>query len=427
MSELLLTYYGDDFTGSTDALEALAANGVSAVLFLRLPGQEDLARFPGCRAVGLAGVSRSKSPAWMSENLPSAFRRLKELGAPLCQYKVCSTFDSSPEIGSIGRALEIGRQVFGNPCAPVVVGCPALGRYVLFGHLFARDGAEVYRIDRHPTMSRHPVTPMLESDLGLHLSRQTELRIGLVDILALRAGKGESKWEALLREGFQVAVFDGLDEDLLVETGRILWTRPVGAQMFVVGSSGLDYALMAYWRAAGLIPEPPEFPDPGPVDRLVVISGSCSPVTEKQLRWAIANGFVGVPLEPQASFEGPRSRALESLSAGRSVALYTALGPGDRRDGVSAERLGERLGVLLREIVERCGLRRAVLAGGDTAGYAARQLGVYALTLLRPLDPGAPLCRAHADEARWDGLELVLKGGQIGKEDFFSAVCRGKR
>lgn len=427
MRQLLLTYYGDDFTGSTDALEALAANNVPTVLFLRPPEERHLALFRHCQAVGLAGVSRSKSPAWMSEHLPPIFRRLKELGAPLCQYKVCSTFDSSPQIGSIGCALEIGREVFGTPCVPVVVGCPALGRYVLFGHLFARAGGEVYRIDRHPTMKCHPVTPMRESDLRVHLAEQTQARIGLVDILALRQGKAESDWEALLRQGCQAVLFDGLDERLLAEIGRILWTRRPSAQTFAVGSSGLNYALMAYWRAAGLIQGEPHFADAGPVDRLLVISGSCSPVTEKQLRWAMANGFFSVRVNPDGDMEAVRGQALEALAAGRSVVLYTALGPGDRRDGVSAEQLGERLGALLRELVERCRLRRAVVAGGDTAGYAARQLGVYALTLLRPLDPGAPLCRAHAEDARWDGLELVLKGGQLGKEDFFGAAARGGR
>ena len=102
----LLSYYGDDFAGSTDALEALAIQGVSTVLFLGIPDERVFARFSGYRAIGLAGSSRSRSPEWMSDHLPAAFRWLQAQAAPLCQYKICSTFDSSPEIGSIGRALE---------------------------------------------------------------------------------------------------------------------------------------------------------------------------------------------------------------------------------------------------------------------------------------------------------------------------------
>jgi len=109
MNRLLLAYYGDDFTGSTDVLEALSLSGVRTVLFLRAPDPEDLKRFPGCRAAGLAGVSRSQSPAWMRVHLPGIFSRLAQLGAPLLQYKVCSTFDSSPEVGNIGCAIEIGQ------------------------------------------------------------------------------------------------------------------------------------------------------------------------------------------------------------------------------------------------------------------------------------------------------------------------------
>src|SRR5215471_3573060 len=107
----LFSYYGDDFTGSTDALEALAMQGIPTVLFLGIPPDEVRRQFQNYRAIGLAGPSRSRSPQWMSEHLPVAFRWLQSQGAPICQYKVCSTFDSGPEVGSIGRALEIGQDV----------------------------------------------------------------------------------------------------------------------------------------------------------------------------------------------------------------------------------------------------------------------------------------------------------------------------
>ena len=115
MTGPLYCYYGDDFTGSTDVLESLAANAVSSVLFVDPPDPPLRERFRECRAVGVAGESRSRSPEWMSEHLPGIFRALKPLGAPFYHYKVCSTFDSSPRHGSIGRALELGQQAFNNP------------------------------------------------------------------------------------------------------------------------------------------------------------------------------------------------------------------------------------------------------------------------------------------------------------------------
>ena len=185
MSDRLLSYYGDDFTGSTDVLEALASNGVATVLFLDTPDARQLRDFSGCRAIGVAGESRSRDPEWMSAHLPSIFRGLKVYGAPLCQYKVCSTFDSSPQHGNIGRALEIGQEVFGGSYVPIVVGAPHLKRFVLFGNLFAAGpGGGIYRIDRHPSMRYHPVTPMREGDLRSHLKLQTDREIGLFDILS---------------------------------------------------------------------------------------------------------------------------------------------------------------------------------------------------------------------------------------------------
>ncbi|HRX36408.1 MAG TPA: four-carbon acid sugar kinase family protein, partial [Aestuariivirga sp.] len=160
----LLSFYGDDFTGSTDVMEALATHGVKTVLFTRRPSADEMSAFNDCAAIGLAGTSRSETPAWMDEHLPGIFSWLKSLEARFSHYKVCSTFDSSPAIGNIGRAVEIGRDVFGQDLVPLVVGAPQLKRYTAFGNLFAGYQGETYRIDRHPVMSRHPVTPMKESD-----------------------------------------------------------------------------------------------------------------------------------------------------------------------------------------------------------------------------------------------------------------------
>src|SRR5688572_14803566 len=107
-------------------MEACARNGIPTVLFLEKPSADQIGRFPDARVIGIAGISRSQSPEWMSANLPSIFALLRQLGAPICQYKICSTFDSSPETGSIGRALDLGQEIFGNPWVPLIVGAPVL-------------------------------------------------------------------------------------------------------------------------------------------------------------------------------------------------------------------------------------------------------------------------------------------------------------
>lgn len=118
MSKLLLSYYGDDFTGSTDVMEALASNGVKTALFLGIPSTETLAKFSDCQAIGIAGTSRSQTPEWMADNLTPAFAWLKRLDAAICHYKICSTFDSSPAIGNIGKAIEIGREILRRIACP---------------------------------------------------------------------------------------------------------------------------------------------------------------------------------------------------------------------------------------------------------------------------------------------------------------------
>jgi uncharacterized protein YgbK (DUF1537 family) len=422
---LLFSYYGDDFTGSTDVLEALASNGVPTVLFPGIPEEDCMKEFTGYRAVGIAGASRSQSPEWMDRHLPQVFQSLHSLDAPIFQYKVCSTFDSSPRIGNIGVAMRIGREVFGTRCVPVVVAAHRLRRYVLFGNLFAAGGAGVFRIDRHPTMRQHPVTPMLEADLRLHLKEQSPDSVELLDILALNGKKPDEAFAHVVSSDPSAIVFDGLDERSEVATGRLLWARRT-EYPFAVGSSGLTYALTSHWREAGLISGQTSHAGPSPVDRLIVISGSCSPVTEMQIQNAQRSGFEALHA---ADFESGEllSRGLEILSRGRSLIVYSALGPHDLRGSLTGECLGRFLGTLLRDLVVRSGVRRVIIAGGDTASHAVSRLDIHALTFAAAITPGAPLCRAYSRNPLMEGLELVLKGGQVGGEDLFETVMKGRK
>jgi uncharacterized protein YgbK (DUF1537 family) len=423
-SRLLYTYYGDDFTGSTDVLEALALHGVPAVLFTSVPTAADLAAFPHCRAVGIAGESRSRSPRWMDAHLPPIFARMRALGAAVNQYKVCSTFDSSPHTGSIGHAMELGRKAFRTHFVPIVVGAPHLCRAVVYGNLFAVAKGAMVRIDRHPTMQRHPVTPMHEADLRLHLARQTRLNIGLVDLRAFERGGAAEQLQTELAAGAQAVLFDGINDSMLDQTADLVSNLAARKPIFAVGSSGLTYGLLRQWRRAGLVPRYTRLAAAQPTDRVLVLSGSCSPVTAAQIRHARQHGFAAWRLGKPDIWPLRRKQALKVLAEGRSVVLYTSLGPLPAKTQ-TIDALPVALGHLLREIVTRSDVRRVILAGGDTSTHAVQQLGLRALTFAAPLTPGAPLCRGHASDSPLDGLELVLKGGQIGPENFFSAVRNG--
>ncbi|ANT50149.1 four-carbon acid sugar kinase family protein [Mesorhizobium amorphae] len=443
MQDLLLSYYGDDLTGSTDVMEALELGGIPTVLFMRQPDEAQLAQFAHCRAVGLAGSSRSESPQWMDTHLKDAFAWLKTLGAEICHYKVCSTFDSSPTIGSIGRAIEIGRSVFAQESVPLVVGAPQLKRYTAFGHLFAAYRDKYYRIDRHPVMRRHPATPMDEADLLIHLSRQTRLASGLLDLATLQSASRSQAFDRLVENGAAIVLVDVDSRETQTLAGKELWRtrRPGGT--FVVGSSGIEYALLAAWAETATVHAEPRFLPPGVADRIAVVSGSCSPTTERQIRHALTDGFDGIEVDPveliSESSENAIARAAAagcgSLQAGRSVILYTALGPKadrgaeiDRQEG-ARHKLSRGLGALLRELTIEQKLKRVVIAGGDTSSHALGQMGVDALTVRMPLpvSPGSPLCVAHSSIEAIDGLEVALKGGQVGTDRYFSSIRDGLR
>ncbi|KRB60057.1 Hrp-dependent type III effector protein [Rhizobium sp. Root708] len=442
MGNPLLSYYGDDFTGSTDVMEALASNGIPTVLFLDIPTPEMLGRFEDCRAIGIAGTSRSETPEWMQAHLTPAFEWLKSLEASICHYKVCSTFDSSPKVGNIGKAIEIGRKTFGQTTVPVIVGAPQLKRYTAFGNLFAAYQGQIFRIDRHPVMSRHPVTPMHEADLALHLGAQTNIPVAVADLVATTAPNADDRIDQLAaKQGILLIDVSSLENQEAAGRQMLRVTQQAGA--FVAGSSGVEYALLAAWRRQGLANESTAFAEVGAVDRLAVVSGSVSPTTERQIRTALDNGFAGIALDPVALVSENGERATRAaiaagasaLTDGRSVILHTALGPSADR-GVDIDkipgarhRLGQSLGRILRSLIEREGLKRAVIAGGDTSSHALQELRVDALTTLLPLPqtPGSPLCLAHSSHEPTNGLQIALKGGQVGTDGYFSQIRDGAR
>ncbi|HEX2861434.1 MAG TPA: four-carbon acid sugar kinase family protein [Lacunisphaera sp.] len=426
---LQLAFYADDFTGATDALESLATAGLETALFLEPPSAAQLARHPGLQAVGVAGFTRALAPDGMERILRPAFTALRALNPRHFHYKVCSTFDSSPAIGSIGRAIELGREVFGEGVVPLLVAAPALGRYCVFGQLHARYGigsaGAIHRLDRHPAISRHPVTPMIEADLRVHLGRQTGLRIGLVDILTVKRGPDAIRQSLLAQstEGAAIVLFDALTETQLDEIGDVIdgLAQETGP-LFSVGSSGIGSALAPHLldrvpRPATRPPSP--LPDPAPV---LVISGSCSPVTAGQIEWALAHGFTGVALDAAAPGSPATTAAIvAALRAGCPVVAYSARGTADPAP-VAASELGTALGQLARSVLTQARVSRLAFAGGDTSSYAARALGLESVSLVASLIPGAPLCRAHAPGSPADGLLVTFKGGQVGSPDFFERL-----
>jgi uncharacterized protein YgbK (DUF1537 family) len=425
----LVAWLGDDFTGGAAVAETLAFAGLPAAMFLEEPSPEMLARFPDLRGIGIATTARAESPDWMDANLPALYAALVATGAPLIQYKACSTMDSAPHVGSLGRALELGLAATGEDCAPILFASPEMRRWQAFGTLFAAGPGGIHRIDRHPVMARHPVTPMDEADIVRHLARQTDLPFAAL----MRPDLGQAGFDRLAAQGARGVAVDCAGEDDLAEVGRIMWSR-----RFALGSQGIESALIAHFRAAGWLAEAPPRPAPSRLEQVVVVAGSASIVTARQIAWAEAQGWPVIRLDTAALF-GPipslattkaLDAAMEAVLAGRSVVIAALRGPDDpalpatrvaiaEAGLTSAEgeaRIGEALGGLLGALLQ-VAPRRALVCGGDTSGRVTRALGIVALEPLAWIAHGASLMRGH--RADGSSIEIILKGGQMGPEDLF--------
>ena len=473
-SELRLAFYGDDFTGSTDALEVLAFAGLRCALFLKVPDAQTLRELGPFDAIGIAGDSRGMSPAEMEQALPPVLAAMARLPTPLLHYKVCSTFDSSPAIGSIGRVMDLARAAFGDGAIPIVAGTPALGRYCLFGNLFARSGTDgqVHRLDRHPIMSTHPLTPMHEADLSRHLAAQTMQTIAKFTLPNFAADRQamDAELARLTSEVRGAVLFDTATPAHLTEVGRLLEglanprTGPEernerNRPLFCVGSSGLQYALTQWWRESGATTAAAAANRCVNVDsfeavpQLLAVSGSASPLSALQIDAALAAGFADVPVDAAALVAESRwqhshaaltERAIAALREGRSVMLHTARGPQDPRiaamldtlvsHGASRDEarhqggrlLGQRLGDLVESVLRAVSLRRLVLSGGDTSSQITQRLAPDALRIAARLAPGAPLCNVSSRQPHLRSLQIALKGGQMGEADYFVAALRGR-
>lgn len=443
---LLLAWYGDDFTGAAAVMEVLAFAGLPTMLFLDVPTSEHLTRYPDLKAIGVASTARAQSPEWMDTQLTAAFHALHELSPQLCHYKVCSTLDSSPTSGSIGRAIEIAADVMAPAAVPILVAAPQMRRYQMFGHFFAGHGDDVYRLDRHPVMARHPVTPMGESDVARHIAAQSDrLDFSLwsyEDILAHKAPVTDST-----SANIQAFTMDCIDAQTETLAGQQIWDNRA-QNPFVVGSQGVEFALVRHWNATGELPEQSPPASAGRAKGMVTVSGSVSPTTADQIAWSCENGFEAIRFDAtqackdtsdlNAEIERVVASSLAALANRQDPLIFTASGPDDpavaqfisaveRSDKSMAEvnqRIGEALGAALLSILTQSNIRRAVISGGDTSGHATQQLGIFALSALAPTIPGASLFKAHAD-GPMDGLELALKGGQMGSPDYFGWIRDG--
>jgi uncharacterized protein YgbK (DUF1537 family) len=248
-------------------------------------------------------------------------------------------------------------------------------------------------------------------------------------------------------------LFDTLTCNHLETIGELICDlqREERKPQFVAGSSGMDYALVKHWQVTNEAEVHSAASHHAakraiaPADRVIILSGSCSPVTKRQIDWAIENGFADVPIDVAELYSGRVDSVIESasekivraLDRGQSVVAYTSRGCkntrlaessfADERNGANSQQLGEVLARILRELLQVRSVKRVAVVGGDTAGQFAREAEIEAVEMTGPLEPGAPLCVVRSKCPAIDCLEITFKGGQVGYDDFFATVRSGQR
>ncbi len=411
MSRLRAAFYGDDFTGSVDALLQFARRGWTGRLFVGLPDAADLRNAAAeSDVVGIAGIARSLPTEQLEAEIRPVLQALVALEPHVVQYKACSTADSSPTIGSIGRVIELGREVIGDQTVPLVFAQPDFGRYTLHGVHFASEGGIVYRLDRQPTMSTHPTTPMTEADLAVHFSHQTDLPISGIPFTAYDGDLASQ----LRRSDAAAVVLDAVIDEHLEQIGRAI--KGLDAPAFAVGSGGLSLSIAA---ADGAVPIalPSGTDASGPV---LALSGSRSAQTRRQMDAAAAAEWFVQPLELEPSRAASQlDWVLSALRAGRSVGLTSDDADTSAADGPVLEAIAQAAASLAAGAAAAGATRRLIVCGGDTSSRVTRLLGVESLSIAANPWGNVVLLRAHSKDRAIDGLELLLKGGQVGGDDLF--------
>ncbi|MFZ4757829.1 MAG: 3-oxo-tetronate kinase [Burkholderiaceae bacterium] len=416
---MLLGCIADDFTGASDLANTLTGAGMRTVQAIGVPPEGTSA---DADAVVIALKTRSIAPAEAVARSLEALDWLRARGARQILFKYCSTFDSTPE-GNIGPVAQALLDALG---APIAIACPAFPtnrRTVYMGHLFVGD-----RLLNESGMQHHPLTPMTDPDLVRWLQRQTPFKVGLLAHPTVTRGAAAAgdALTALAAEGVRLAVADAItDADL-----RTLGEACAQAAL-ITGGSGIALGLPENFRRAGLLRPQSAAPTAvgGPA---VVISGSCSSATRRQVDRHAAHAPAR-RIDVDALLDGRESASaladwVLAQPAGPVPLVYSSADPdavraAQARHGSArvSSAIEETLAALSAELYAR-GVRRQVIAGGETSGAVVQALGVRLLAIGAEIDPGVPAL-SGVDRP----VALALKSGNFGTDDFFDKALAAVR
>ena len=414
---MILGCIADDFTGATDLASTLVRGGMRTVQLIGVPDGP----VPDADAVVIALKSRTTPADEAVADSLAALRWLQAAGCRQVFQKYCSTFDST-EAGNIGPVADALVAALGCGFALACPAFPANNRSVFQGHLFVGTA-----LLNESGMEHHPLTPMRDANLVRVLSHQTEGTVGLVPWATVSQGAQAIRraMGALKEQGRRYAIVDAITDLDLVAIGEA-----ASAHALITGGSGVAMGLPANFRAAGLLPERGDVTAlPCVAGHTAVLSGSCSRATLYQL--GAAKGRVPTlqldPLAtPDAAMLAAQALAWADGKLGDAPVVISASAPPEQVAALQAKLGREAAGALIEDtlatvaagLVER-GVRRMVVAGGETSGAVVSRLGVRQLRIGAEIDPGVPWTYA---EGSGPTMRLALKSGNFGGRDFFTGA-----
>jgi uncharacterized protein YgbK (DUF1537 family) len=418
---MLLGAIADDFTGATDLCSMLVRGGMRTVQLIGVPSVD--LPVPEADAVVVALKSRTAPVRHAVEQSLAALRWLQAAAARQYFFKYCSTFDSTPE-GNIGPVADALIATLGCGFALACPAFPTNARTVYQGHLFVGGS-----LLNESGMEHHPLTPMTDANLVRVLSHQTEGTVGLVPFATVDQGVHAIRdaMTQLKERGRRYAIVDAITDTHLFSIGEAAANHAL-----ITGGSGVAIGLPANFRRAGLLSDAV---DPGALPAIegsaAVIAGSCSRATLAQLGFArdhLPVFELDALATPDAAALSEAALAWAADKIGGKPVVIAASAPPEKVAALQARLGREQAGALLEDAVARIaeglvarGVRRMVVAGGETSGAVVGRLGVRSLRIGAEIDPGVPWTLASGGGA---DLLLALKSGNFGATDFFLKAFR---
>jgi len=426
----LLGCIADDFTGATDLASMLVRGGMRTIQTIGVPRSPDVAADADAVVIALKSRTIAADDA-VAQSL-AALDWLRAQGCRQFFFKYCSTFDST-DAGNIGPVAEALLDALAQEDdAGFAIACPAFPenrRTVYRGHLFVGDV-----LLNESGMENHPLTPMRDPNLVRVLQGQSKSKVALIsfDVVARGAEAVRESIATLRADGVRLAIADAITEEHLRTLGEACSDLPL-----VTGGSGAAIGLPDNFRRDGLLRAAEEAAD---VPRVsgpgVVLAGSASKATNAQVaEWRASRPSFRIDPRALARGENVVEQALTFVeqhaqgSGAQPVLIYATAEPGEVKAvqgelGVAAagKLVEDALAGIARSLKAR-GVRRFVVAGGETSGAVVQALGIDALQIGPPIDPGVPVTVTPAAPGEAP-LALALKSGNFGATDFFDKALR---